>query len=166
MESSFVVLSAVFPAEAWRLFDHHTRPESTAKRATAMVRPLGFTDYLLFHQVAMPNPTTPKGKMTTLNQNTRFDFCALMLMGRSSGALGRMEIKSSSAVNQLTIFSRRSRLPLKRMKPLPTHIELPTTTKRPCVLPLYVPAAARVSGPFLSVLGSMRMLPELRLPVA
>src|SRR5205814_48882 len=73
---------------------------------------------------------------------------------------------SSSDVSQLIMFRNRSRLPLKRMKLLPSHKEPPTTTKRPGVLPLYVPAAASASGPFLSFLGSSLMLGELRSVVA
>src|ERR1017187_512503 len=167
MERILVVVSVdALPAAACFLFDHQTKPPRTAKTATATNRPLGFIGYLLFHQVAMPKPTTPSGKITILNQKIMFIFCVLILRGRSSGALGRMEMRSSSAVSQLIMLRNRSRLPLNRMKLLPAHMELPTTTNRPGVVPLYVPAAARVSGPFLSFLGSMRMEPEARLVVA
>src|SRR5688572_20303440 len=161
-----VEVSAFLLADASLLFDHQTTPPSTAKRTTAINSPFGFIVYLLFHQAAMPKPTTASGKITTLSQNTMLIFCAEILSGRSSGAFGRIEIRSSSEVSQFTMFRKRSRLPLKRMKLLLAHIEPPTTTKRPGVVPLYVPAAASVSGPFLSVLGSRRIAPELRLLVA
>ena len=137
MERSLVVVSVdVLLAAACFLFDHQMRPPRTAKTATATNSPFGFMGYLLFHQVAMPNPTTASGKITMLSQNTMFIFCALILSGRSSGALGRMEMRSSSAVSQLIMLRNRSRLPLNRMKLLPAHMELPTTTNRPGVGPL------------------------------
>jgi len=101
-------------AAACFLFDHQMRPPRTAKTATATISPVGFMGYLLFHQVAMPNPTTASGKITRLSQNSMFIFCAVILSGRSSGALGRMEIRSSSAVSQLIMLRNRSRLPLNR----------------------------------------------------
>src|SRR5580692_2450138 len=92
-----------------------------------------------------------------------------MVIRRSSGCFGRMEIKSSSDASQLMAFNARSSLPLKLIKLLAAQEELPTTTKRPCEFPfplLYVPAAAMVSGPFL-FLGSLTLtLAELRLLVA
>src|SRR6516165_3027911 len=168
MESSLVVVSAflVLSADACFLLDHQTRPPRTAKRTTARRSPCSFMGYLLFHQVAMPKPTTASGKITTLSQKTEFSFCAVRFSGRSSGDFGRMEMRSSSAESQLIMFRNRSRLPLKRMKLLPSHCELPTTTKRPCGEALKVPEAASSSGPFLSFLGSMRTSPELRLVVA
>src|ERR1019366_8789498 len=167
MERSLMVVSVcVWLAVACFMCGHQMRPPRTAKTAAATNSPVGFMGYLLFHQVAIPNPTMASGKITMLSQNTRFIFCVVILSGRSSGALGRMEMRSSSAVSQLIMLRNRSRLPLNRMKLLPAHMELPTTTNRPGVVPLYVPAAARVSGPFLSFLGSMRMEPELRLVVA
>src|SRR5215469_6780830 len=168
MESSLVVVSAflVLSADACFLLDHQTRPPRTAKRTTARRSPCSFMGYLLFHHVAMPKPTTASGKITTLSQKTEFSFCADRFRGRSSGDLGRIEIRSSSAESQLIILRNRSRLPLKRMKLLPSHWELPTTTKRPCGEPLNVPAAPSRSGPFLSFLGSIRTSPELRLVVA
>src|ERR1700674_4111889 len=144
MESSLVEASAGdLPAAACFLLDHQVSPARTAKRTTALRSPLGFIwhsplplAYLLFHQAARPKPTTPSGKITTLSQKTVFSFCGDRFSGRSSGDLGRIEIKSSSAVSQLIIFRNMSRLPLKRMKLLPTQSELPTTTKRPGGVPL------------------------------
>src|SRR5712671_3568706 len=75
-----------------------------------------------------------------------------MASWRSSGGLGRMEIKSSSEDNQFMAFNARSPLPLKARKELAAHWELPTTTKRPSLSGLSVvnvPAAPRGSGPFL-----------------
>src|SRR5580704_4075635 len=75
-----------------------------------------------------------------------------MVSLRSSGSLGRMEMRSSSDESQLRAFKARSRFPLKPRKPLAAHCELPTTTNRPCefsLAPLYVPAAPMVMGPFL-----------------
>src|ERR1035437_483364 len=71
MERSLVLVSVdVLPDAACFLFDHQTRPPSTAKRTTATNSPFGFMGYLLFHQVPKPNPTTASGKITTLTQNT------------------------------------------------------------------------------------------------
>src|SRR5437867_4861243 len=112
MVSTLVVVSVdLLAADCFR-FDHQTAPDSTAKRTTATNSPFGFTGHLLFHQVTMPNATTPIGKITTLSQNSMLTFCGLMFSGRSSGALGRMEMRSSSAVSQLIMFRHRSRLPL------------------------------------------------------
>src|SRR5215469_3497746 len=90
-------------------------------------------------------------------------------MRRSSGAFGRMEIRSSSDESQFTALEARSSLPLNPIKRFAAHEELPTTTNRPWEfsLPvLYVPAAARVSGPFL-FLGSFTLIAgELKLLVA
>ena len=83
---------------------------------------------------------------------TQFICAFVIVMRRSSGSLGRMEIKSSSDASQSMAFNARSRFPLKLMKEFSAHEELPTTTNRPSEfsLPvLYVPAAAMVSGPFL-----------------
>ncbi len=91
-----------------------------------------------------------------LSQKTALSFCVLTLSGRSSVSLGRMEIRSSSEDSQLTMFENRSRLPSWRepVKLLVAQVEEPMTTKRPGVVPEYVPAAASVSGPFLPFLGS------------
>src|SRR5580698_6516798 len=88
--ADFAGLAACF------LFDHQMAPPSTARIATAMRRPVGFIRYLLFHQVAMPMATTPSGKITKLSQKTDRRLPALIFRGRSSGILGRMEIRSSS----------------------------------------------------------------------
>src|ERR1700728_1290494 len=80
-----------------------------------------------------------------------------------------MEIRSSSDASQLIAFKARSSLPLKLMKLLAAHDELPTTTKRPCEFSfpvLYVPAAAIVSGPFLFFGSFTLTLAELKLLVA
>src|ERR1041385_8982145 len=117
MVSSLVEASAGDLLAAARfLFVHQGSPPSTAKRTTAIRSPFGFMRYLLFHQVARPKPTTPSGKITTLSQNTVLSFWGERLSGRSSGDLGRMEMRSSSAVSQLIMFRNMSRLPLKRMK--------------------------------------------------
>src|SRR5208283_4866504 len=159
METILGEASAVgaFSFSACFLLEYQMAPPSAAKRTTATSSPFGFMAYLLFHQVASPNMTTPKGKMTTLSQNRVTSFCWVMLSGRSSGALGRMEIKSSSEASQLMVLRNRSRLPRERepAKLLADQREVPTTTKRPGVEPERVPAAARVKGPFLPCLGSM-----------
>ena len=83
---------------------------------------------------------------------TQFICALVIVMRRSSGSFGRIEIKSSSEDNQFMAFSARSRFPLNRRNELAAHCELPTTTNRPCefsLLVLYDPAAAIVSGPFL-----------------
>src|SRR5208283_1705619 len=136
------------------LFDHHINPPTTASRATAMRRPVGFMGYLLFHQVAMPMATTPSGKMTKLSQKTDVRPRAVMFKGRSSGALGRMEMRSSSDDSQFTMLARRSRLASEREPSMLfcDQSEVPTTTKRPGVAPEYVPAAPRVSGPLVPFL--------------
>src|SRR5437764_2928374 len=80
-----------------------------------------------------------------------------------------MEIKSSSEESQLIVFSARSRFPLKPRNRFAAHPELPTTTKRPCEFSfpvLYVPAAARVIGPFLFFGSLGSTLGEFNLVVA
>src|SRR3954453_10663840 len=138
------------------LFDHQTRPPRTAKRTTDIRSPFGFIGYLLFHQVAMPKPTTAGGKMTTLSQNTMLSFCAVRVRGLSSGAFGRIEMRSSSEESQFTMLPKRSRLPSWRdaMRLLEAQNEVPVTIRRPCVPPRFT-AAPRVSGPFLPFLGSI-----------
>src|SRR4051794_3750353 len=93
------------------LFDHQIAPPRTAKRTTEMRSPFGFIAYLLFHHVAMPKPPTASGKIRTLSQNTIFSFCAVSVSGRSSGDLGRIEMRSSSDDSQFTILPKRSRFP-------------------------------------------------------
>src|SRR5258706_6463849 len=92
-----------------------------------------------------------------------------MFRRRSSGSLGRIEIKSSSAVSQLIALRNRSRLPLKRRILLEIQEELPITTNLPSLLLsplLYVPAAPKTRGAFLSRLGSRRISAQFRLVVA
>src|ERR1700742_3866406 len=117
MVSSLVVLASVdgdLSLAAWVRLLHQVIPPSTAKRTTAINSPFGFVGYLLFHQVASPIPTMPRGKSTMLSQKTRLSFWVVRVSGRSSVALGRMLIRSSSAVSQLTVFMNRSRLPSER----------------------------------------------------
>src|SRR5581483_10818969 len=143
-------------AVACFLFDHQTAPPRTAKRTTAIRSPFGFMAYLLFHHVARPNPTTPSGKITILIQNSEFSRCGVMLICWSSGCLGRIEIRSSSLLSQLTVFTNRSRLPRCRdpTRLLVAHSDVPNTANRPCGVPEYVPTAAMVSGPFLPLFAS------------
>src|SRR5258708_38851534 len=105
MERSFGEESAGdLLAAALSLLEHQVSPPRTAKRTTAIRSPFGFIRYLLFHQVARPKPTTPSGKITTLSQKTEFSLPGERLSGRSSGDFGRIEIRSSSAVSQLTVL--------------------------------------------------------------
>src|SRR6476646_10505660 len=122
------------------LFDHQMPPARTAKRATDISSPFGFIAYLLFHQVAMPKPTTASGKITTLSQNTALSFCAVKVSGRSSGAFGRIEIRSSSDDSQFTMFPKRSRLPSCReaIRLFDAQNEVPVTITRPGEPPLKV----------------------------
>src|SRR5260370_17743977 len=97
-----------------------------------------------------PNASGGGGDPNGLSQNVAFGLRVVILSGRSSGAFGRMEIKSSSEESQLTMFTIKSRLPSER-EPVMLFCaerEVPTTTKRPCGEPLSVPATASVSGPF------------------
>src|ERR1019366_5320768 len=139
---------------------HHVTPPRTAKRTVAMRSPFGFINYLLFHQVARPNRTMASGKIKILNQDTMLSVFEVRLSGRSSGDLGRILIRSSSALSQLIMFMNRSRLPSVRepMARLSAHCEVPTTTKRPLGVPCTVPAAARVNGPLLPFVGWMAPL--------
>jgi len=68
-----------------------------------------------------------------------------------------MLIRSSSAVSQLIMFMKRSRLPRLRdpMARFSAQPEVPVTMKRPEGVPPVVPDAAMVSGPFLPCLGSI-----------
>src|ERR1019366_9283204 len=156
------VSAGVLALSAWLLLLHQVSPPRTAKRTTAMRSPFGFMDYLLFHQVARPNRTMASGKIKILNQDTMLSVLEVRLSGRSSGDLGRMLIRSSSALSQLIMFMNRSRLPSVRepMARFSAHCEVPTTTKRPLGVPCTVPAAARVNAPFLPFLGSMAPLAE------
>src|SRR5580700_3091387 len=110
MVSSLLVVSVADLAGVLPCFllENQMKPPTIAKTATAMRRPVGFMSYLLFHQVAIPIATTPNGKLTTLSQKTGFRPLALMLIGRSSGILGRMEIRSSSEASQFTMLASRS----------------------------------------------------------
>src|SRR5882762_7412872 len=78
------------------LLDPQMTPMSTNRRKLAVMRPLDFMGYLRLHQVIKPNPMTVSGNATTLSQNVAFSLRLVMFSGRSSGALGRMEIRSSS----------------------------------------------------------------------
>src|SRR4030081_2516791 len=76
-----------------------------------------------------------------------------MVKRRSSGSLGRIEIRSSSADSQFIIFKNKSRLPASRKYVFATQLDEPTTTNRPpppSLPELYVPAAPSTNGPFLS----------------
>ncbi len=65
-------------------------------------------------------------------------FPLVMFSGRSSGALGRMEMRSSSDDSQLIMLASRSRLAREREPSMLfwDHSEVPTTMKRPGVAPL------------------------------
>ena len=63
---------------------------------------------------------------------TTFIWARVIVTRRSSGAFGRIEIKSSSEESQFTVFNARSRLPLKFKNEFAAHAELPMTTNRPC----------------------------------
>src|SRR5487761_2228654 len=92
---------------------------------------------------------------------------AFMFRRRSSGSLGRIEMRSSSELSQLKMFRNRSRLPLKRRNEFEHQLDEPMTTKRPLAspAPLYVPAAPSTSGPFLSFADCL-ISPEDRFTVA
>src|SRR5260370_4244794 len=158
MLTSFVV---VLSTGAWSpvaalLLDHQTTPVSRSKRTLAVKRPLDFMSYRRLHQVNRPHPTTARGKTTTLSQNVAFNLRVVILSGRSSGAFGRMEIRSSSDESQLTMLTIRSRLPSERDPTIEfcAASEVPRTTKRPWEEPLSMPATASVSGPFFPFDGS------------
>src|SRR5215467_8705858 len=114
LESGLATFAASF------LFDHQIRPPSRASSAAAVASLVSFTAcllyrsspvlYLLFHHVATPKATTLSGKIQTLNQNSAGMRRPLISSGRSSGALGRIEISSSSEASQLTMLATRSRL--------------------------------------------------------
>src|SRR6266851_1999660 len=151
-----VVSTGALSAVAAFLLDHQITPLSTSKRKLAVRRPLDFMGYLRLHHVINPNPITASGNPTTLSQNVAFSLPVVIFSGRSSGAFGRMEIKSSSEESQLTMFTIKSRLPSER-DPVMLFCaarEVPTTTKRPCGEPLSVSATASVSGPFFPFVGS------------
>src|ERR1039458_6902989 len=139
------------------LFDHQIRPPRTAKRPTAIRSPFGLMRYLRFHHVAMPMATTPRGKITKLNQKMVDSFCVVSVSGRSSGSLGRIEIRSSSEDSQLIMLPSRSRLPSEREPRMLfcAHSEVPTTMNRPGAALLNVAATPRVSGPFFPFFGSI-----------
>src|ERR1700757_3838482 len=90
--------------------------------------------YLLFHQTETHTTATLSGNRNWLTSRTQFICARVIVMWRSSGSFGRIEIRSSSEASQLIVFRARSLFPLKRRKPLAAQDELPTTTKRPCEL--------------------------------
>src|ERR1700674_40593 len=120
-----------------------------------------------FHQTIMPATITISGSPITLDEKI-IDICLRdSIRRRSSGSLGRIEIRSSSELSQFIILRNRSRFPLNRRILLAAKLELPTATKRPSLAPDFTePAAPRARGPFLSFFGSMRISAELRLVVA
>src|SRR6266849_4303859 len=157
LSSLVVALSAgVLSVVAVFLLDHQMIPVSTSRRKLAVRRPLNFMGYRRLHQVIRPNPITASGNTTTLSQNVAFSLRLVMLSGRSSGAFGRIEIKSSSDESQFTMLTIKSRLPSEREPTMPfcAASEVPRTTKRPWDEPLRVPATASVSGPFFPFVGS------------
>src|SRR6266436_9704831 len=124
-----------------------------------MINPLLFitfvrrvTSYLLRHHTETPAKITIRGSMNWLLISTHRNCAFVIVIRRSSGSFGRMEMRSSSEESQFIVFSAKSRLPLKPKNELAAHAELPITTKRPWEFSfplLYVPAAAIVIGPFL-----------------
>src|SRR5262249_4209344 len=97
------------------------------------------------------------------------DICRrVRVKRRSACSFGRIEIRSSSEDSQFIMFRNRSRLPLKRRILFATQPEEPVTTKRPWLLAcpvLFVPAAPRTNGPFLSF-PETEICAELRLVVS
>src|SRR5229473_3862521 len=157
LSSLVVALSAgVLSVVAVFLLDHQMIPVSTSRRKLAVRRPLNFMGYRRLHHVIRPNPITENGNTTTLSQNVAFNLRLVMLSGRSSGAFGRMEIRSSSEESQFTMLTIKSRLPSERDPTMPfcAASEVPRTTNCPCGEPPRVPATARVSGPFFPFVGS------------
>src|SRR5260370_2549895 len=150
------VVAGVLSAVAAFLLDHQITPLSTSRSALAVRRPLDFMGYLRLHQVINPNPITASGNTTTLSQNVAFNLRLVILSGRSSGAFGRIEMRSSSEESQLTMFTIKSRLPSERDPAMLfcAACDVPTTTKRPWGEPPRVPATASVSGPFFPFVGS------------
>src|SRR5260370_27110670 len=135
MLTSFVVVLSMgsLSALAALLLDHQRTPVRRSKRKRAVKRPLDFMGYRRLHQVNKPQPITASGNTTTLSQNVAFNLRLVILSGRSSGAFGRMEIRSSSDESQLTMLTMRSLLPSERE---PARLfcaarDVPTTTKRP-----------------------------------
>src|SRR5215472_14698014 len=60
--------------------------------------------YLRFHQTPTPTITTAKGRRNWLTARTQLSCRVVMVIRRSSGAFGRMEIRSSSDESQLMVF--------------------------------------------------------------
>ena len=89
------------------------------------------TPYLLRHQTENPAITTASGNKNWLVMRTQFICAFVIVIRRSSGSFGRIEIKSSSEESQFIAFIARSLLPLNVRNELATQEELPTTTKRP-----------------------------------
>src|SRR4051794_33675659 len=67
-----------------------------------------------FHQTETPEAITIMGRQTTLIQKMVAVPRPVMRRRRSSGSLGRMEIRSSSEVSQFIMLSARSRLAMGR----------------------------------------------------
>src|ERR1035438_2685591 len=113
--------------------DHQSAPPKTNSTITAASSPRGFMGYLLRHQPISPAPIAVSGSRSPLHQKIRLMRLPVMFRRRSSGSLGRMEIRSSSEVSQLKVLRARSRLPIGRIprKLLVAHKEDPYTTNRP-----------------------------------
>ena len=144
-------------------------PVSTASSAAAISSPVLFIDGVLGLvsnmlrnararvSGAATKPIRPRKSQSAADTNwlvmrTTFICARVIVMRRSSGAFGRIEIRSSSEESQFIVFNAKSRLPLKFRNEFAAHAALPITTKRPCEFSfpvLYEPAAAIVSGPFL-----------------
>src|ERR1035438_5452819 len=148
MERILVEASGAGLTAACFLFDHQTNPPRPAKRTTAMRSPFGFMGYLRFHHVPRPKPTTASGKITTLSQNSMLSLCDVMLSGWSAAAFGRMEMRSSSELSQLTMLPNKSALARRRdpRRLFSAHAEGPSTTKRPEGVTYFLKAAVPAAG--------------------
>src|ERR1039458_7083325 len=137
MERILTVVSGGLPAACF-LFDHQINPPKTANRTTAMRSPFGFMGYLLFHHAPRPTPTTASGKITTLSQDSMPSLWEVRLSGWSGVSLGRMEIRFSFELSQLTMLPNKSELASRRdpSRLFSAHAEVPATTKRPAGVPL------------------------------
>src|ERR1700693_264898 len=87
--------------------------------------------YLLRHHTDRPARSSAPGNRNWLLSRTQLNCARVMVTLRSSGAFGRIEIRSSSDESQFMAFSARSLFPLNVRNELEIQEELPTTTNRP-----------------------------------
>src|SRR6266446_3390915 len=134
--------------------------------------------YRLRHQEYTPAPKTKPGMRISDRTVTLFCCAAVIVTRRSSGSLGRIEIRFSCCESQPIVFMNKSRLPGMPSADFDAKSESPNTTIRVSGLGAFASpgfgasddgadtAAATVTGPGLSPLAaSIETLPDVNNPL-